>query len=228
MQFSNDLLDRFVAPQVSLLRHHSAKHLEEARDYYGSFILGYGFRESSFDHADLAAISLFLRRLYQSHLSYRAGFGQLELFVSARSEPQERQLIANYMSAVWAFEQCVSSLVLALKAHHRFKTFFDTNTTKLYKRDDGSTIDRLTSIYDAIRHYDERLVSLGFAANIAPVWLTPEGLAGKRTVSGGNPLDVNVSYLELSDIIGSLTGDAKFLTEDIFAKLEVWKRTPQE
>lgn len=220
MQFSADILNTLVAPEVSELRSHLAPELEAPANYFGSFVLTYGLGGIRFPPGHMLAIAVFLRRLSQSQSSYTSAREALDTFVRARIGPEPSDKIGSYLSALASFEQCVISLSLAANANQKFQELVVPGKPEMYKDGDGSVADRLFAIYDTVRHVTDRVTATAGTLEIAPVWLTPQGLKCVRRRNRSGPARVaELNYVELIQTMATLTENAKWLAESILADL---------
>lgn len=111
--WNGDLLDRFVAPELSKLTVCSAPEIPEPPDYFPSYFLNNVFNFTLPEDAHPGLVT-FLRRWTVAVREYRAGRDHLSRFVF--DLPRTNNQTSLFLTALAHFEHSVTNAYLALVA----------------------------------------------------------------------------------------------------------------
>ena len=191
MPWTNYAKDRFLAPKLSQLTHCGARQLtvtpEESSGWLAGFVLNSAFRVTIADPIRQVMFS-YLRRVDGAVLEYTRGQQGLESYVASTNGG-----ITRYSRCLHAFEAAVAMTYQA----YRLSQQLIPNKPPLFKKGDGSVLDRMQGVYNAGKHADI-LIANGnrFAPDSTlPVWITNEALESK---------ECSLSFTELADEIEML------------------------
>jgi hypothetical protein len=187
MQYSADILDSNVSPNLSKLTICGAPLLKQGDNHFAAFMLLSVFGKSRYKKHIHALLTVFHRRVDFACVAYRQGRTQLKKYTDKL--PNDNSQSRHVRLATCYFESCVLHLASALKCG-------DAMLASMEKTDaPDERVTRLQKIANRIRHYDEDVVKDGKIAKIfgiAPVWISDAGL---------NTTKLSLSFSELFDLL---------------------------
>jgi hypothetical protein len=212
MKWAGHLLDRLVAPECSSISECRAPEIPELPNYFGSFFLNNVF-QGEVEDKTRSLILLFLRRLAQGVREYRFGREQFLRFVETL--PRTNNVTGLYLRALSHFEQAVINTYLAVLAHAAIAGIIVPSSERPYKKSDGSPAQRLGAVYNALKHFDERIVRGTIPDIPAPVWIVNDGLKCADAEQGLGAI-AKLDFTEMVTLFNELEADARFLSEDSY------------
>jgi hypothetical protein len=190
-QYSDDILDTFIAPELSQLTLMGAPPLEAPPDYLSAAILSYiaGIRYKA-KKAELLHLSVvFLKRSLTATNEYRAGRESLIQYVASQLKRQHE--VPSYLSALSQFEQCIQSIAQCVDLFNQMNKVCGAPNLA-YECNDGSDVERICQLNNAIKHFGDLNRARGASA---PVWITNTGIKSREH---------SVSFDELTENIRAL------------------------
>ena len=232
MFWAGHVLDRFVAPEMSQITVACAPpDIPEPQSGVLTYFLRNALNGPSYPENAWPPASLFLRRWDSAISEYRAGKDCLSNYVSEL--PRTNNRIGVFLRAGAHFESSVINAYLAMMAFTAFVRQLGDDNWKPFVAGDGSPADRLSRLFNVIKHFDDRFEmgqTLGLpSAYPAPLWITDRGLKGHVTLVDGMELrgdwrartrtgnvehrDVEVTFDEFAILLSELSQNARMLTE---------------
>lgn len=191
-QFSNEILNTFLAPALSELTVCGAKELPAHPDYLSpaiwSHIAGLRYKKPALLHLSVT----FLKRSMSATDEYRMAREDLLRYVDGLSHQQHR--LAAILSALSHFEQCVGAVYQAVELYGKTEQWLlSTGQTKpnLFKSGDGSDLDRLNKLNNFVKHFKPDQA----ATTSSPMWITNRGLESTDSVVAFDELFENIQAL---------------------------------
>jgi hypothetical protein len=207
LQFSDHVLDHFVGPECSKFTKCDMPDIDEPSDLLGSYILSSLFIADSMR----ALIIVLLRRHAQAVREYKAARSNVVGYI-ARLPVHAPSL---YFQATCHLEQSVSNLYQALEASqfigHRLDPGWKRNS---FDRHDGSPAQKLNSIYNATKHFENHLNH-----EVAPIWLVEEGVRCREFLNNGAAQVITLLFTEMLILMQQLEENGRFLAEDVFKQV---------
>jgi hypothetical protein len=217
MQFSTYVLNGFVAPKLSELHECSAPDVPEIPDYRGSLLLNQLLSTELYSESAKVLLASFIGRLDTAIKEYRKGRDHLMNYVGAL--PQHDKL-TDFREALSHFEACILHAHIAVVSLDGAGQFLPGVRHRVYIVGDGSDYDRLRSLSNRVKHFDEDVAGAASSGNVpvAPLWITNEGLEARTS---------HLAFFELAEILVAQSGDAKGFAEDIFQEIAKKRRAAQ-
>ncbi len=191
-QFSSEILDTYLAPALSDLTVCGAKELPAPPDYLlpaiWGHIAGVRYKKSALLHLSLT----FLKRSIVATDEYRMARENLLQYVDGLSQQQHR--LASFLSALSHFEQCIGAVWQAAELYDETERWLLNSGQRrpnLFKRGDGSDLERLNQLNNVIKHF----APCQAAITSAPVWITNTGLRSAGAVVSFDELLENIQAL---------------------------------
>jgi hypothetical protein len=210
VQFSVHILDDLTAPKLSSLTICGAPEVPELPNYHGSLVLNHALGFGRYKEPVTVLLLNFLRRLRSATEEYRRGRENLAKYIAAL--PQHE--LGAYHRALAHFEDCVLNANVAIACLNGLGKYLHSShpsVPPVFKPGDGSDYDRLRSLNNRIKHFDEDIVEAALKGSgnipVAPVWITNHGFEASTA---------SLSFVELADILTVQAGDAKAFAEDFF------------
>jgi hypothetical protein len=144
----------------------------------------------------------FIRRMETAVREYRLGRSELQSYVEQLPIRNDHFLAA--LRALSRFEQSAAALYQAATLLACIKP------GPLFKKGDGSSMERLNAIYNRSKHFEEGATFTG-TAPATPIWLTNEGLECS---------DAALTFTELHEMIVDLTKCAEAIATEIPKKMQ--------
>lgn len=205
MQWSNHILDNYVAPKLSELNKCFPPEVAELPKYAESLTLNQIFSSTRYKDSTKVVFSSFISRLRLGTEEYRHG---RESLLKYESLPDHSHLQFHRI-ALSKFENCVLQTYLSIAClnslHHIIPEL-----QPVFRKGDNSDYDRLRLLSNRIKHFDEDIVEaarLNITPPISPVWITNSGL---------DCTNASITFDELASILKSQAEDAKYFGEDFF------------
>lgn len=197
--FSREFLNKFVAPEITELGSPSPPDLSELAKasipllYRFALVTALG-RNPREPHR--AYVIHLLRRNDSALREFEAGRLALGEFTSI---PANEGLIHPFFEALLHYENCIASAYQGIMIFRKLKGH------DLFERGDGSSLERLSELYNVVRHADDR-IELGElpAEGSMPIWLSETGIHSSR---------VALSYEELAELLTELSGACSQIVE---------------
>jgi hypothetical protein len=203
VQFSPDMLNRFGAPELSLLAECKARELPTFPNYLSSAIWnqvrGVNHPDEAVVHLDLA----FLRRAVAAADEYNLARADLLRFVEGLTSGGHR--LDAYLSSLRHFEQCVGSIWQAAELFNRMAhrvQGLEPKKMTLYKQGENSDLERINKLNNVAKHFNAEQAE----QTSAPVWITNVGLKSA---------DASLSFDELHENVVALFEAARQTFEEI-------------
>ncbi len=205
-----DTKDKFIAPKISALKAPTAPEISaERRPLLNAFILNFKLSLTLSNKNRQFTFNV-IRKAQDAFEEYCRAVDNLKEYIAAGG-----LTVSPYFSAVRHFEHCVAHLYQAVRCLNALSRTWSGE--KQFDHGDGSVLERIQTIHNAIKHMDERFengslgdansfslfatkcdgtnsVGVQDAAGIAnvPMWLTDDGLECAKA---------SVTYAELAEEI---------------------------
>jgi hypothetical protein len=172
VQFSDEYLNLFGGPELSVLTACSAKELSDLPNYLwaaiGNRLSGLCYSDAWMLHLDLS----FLRRTSAAFETYRTARQYLMCYVEGVAA--QRHEIGTYLKALNHFENCISSIWQACEIYKQMEMALSKSTKKhiLYRDGENPDLENMNKLANAIKHFDVRRAELA----VTPIWITNSGL----------------------------------------------------
>jgi hypothetical protein len=191
-QYSDDILDTLIAPELSRLTLMGAPPLAPPPDYLAAAIWNHiaGLRYKADQTALLHLSLVFLKRSLTATNDYRAGRESLIQYVAGQSRRQH--VLTSYLSALSQFEQCIHSIAQCVELFNKMNELCKSGEPKAYQTNDGTAVERICELNNAIKHYGD--ADRARAAS-APVWITNAGIKSKKKFVSFDELIENIKAL---------------------------------
>jgi hypothetical protein len=188
-QFSNELLDSFVAPELSKLTRVGAPALDTQPDYlrvaFMNHVFGLRYKRKALLHVSIT----FLKRTMTATDEYRAGRESLTRYIDCLSR-QAHDLKA-YLSALSHFEQCIGSVYQCVELFDKVNTWLVPSHPRAFSKGDGSDLQRINELNNILKHFTPEQAE----KTSAPVWITDTGLSSATHCVSFDELAVNIKAL---------------------------------
>ena len=191
--FSNYFLDTHFAHKISSLTECNAPDLSsEKYNWINLFLLNAAV--ITFPGKDKALLFNFVRRVDGAYTTYNLARTALIEYIST---PQNT--ISPYFRALFHYEVCIAQI------YQGTELLCKANETDVFKKGDGSLLERVRKIYVDSKHMDKMIVGgkTPKAATTA-VWLTNEGIETAHA---------SITYDELADLLRDLNNIAKQVSQ---------------
>jgi hypothetical protein len=193
VQYSDDILNRFGAPDLSKLTECGAKALPTPPDFLSAAIWNYIAKlvhpDTSVLHLDLAL----LRRTNAATEEYSEGRKHLLRYVEGIGIGEHR--LNAYLTALTHFEQCLGAIWQAAevfnKMEHRVQGHNSQKLT-LYQTGDNSDLERINKLNNIVKHFNAEQAQ----RTSTPIWITDTGLQSADSTLTFNELHENVMSLQ--------------------------------
>lgn len=213
VQWPGFVLDQYVAPKSSALAKCLAPEVPKLPDYFGSFFLNNIFTEQ-LPERTLSLTNVFLRRFVNAVQDYRNARKEMLRCVAAL--PCSNAMVRAYMRALSYFEACVVNTNLALKAHDTVGKLWDPNEPRTFERGDGSPWQRLNTVYNALKHFDDNMAKGYVPPDVfTPMWLMADGIE-----CAGSEGEAKLHFTELIDLHRELEKDARWISEGVYRRAQ--------
>lgn len=187
MRLSNYAIDKTVAPKLSKLNKCGASQLaDKPISLQDKFILNMILR-ANISNPCRQYFFNFIRRVGNALFEHENARLALEDYLLL----DRRDTFVKYFLAIHHFEVCISQAYQACELMRSFGKSFGKGN--IYKKDDGSVLDKLNKIYNDSKHAEGiiRKGSLNEDYTI-PMWITNEGLESPRAF---------LSFQELKEVL---------------------------
>lgn len=196
---TNHTLDRFVAPHLSQLTQCNAPDIsqivEESELWLVHFIMNSSLR-FKIEDPSRQLIFGFLRRAQAAVDEYRLGRNHLLGWVTASREGRK---ISDALAALRHMEACLGLLYQALLLAKEL-----VKAEALYRKNDGSPVERLNRLYNASHHSESRFAAGQVPESAtSPLWITDAGIAS---------LEGDLTFNELEELFREVAQTATFLS----------------
>jgi hypothetical protein len=171
MQFSNEILNELVAPNLSKLTKRGAKALTRFPNYFTEFLLRSRLGQKKYKPAIEALLTNFYRRVDFACVEYRSGRKRLLQYTTQL--PNSNSETRYFRLAVSHFETCVLHAAAANKCGAAVCKILANPVIE----DDVARRTRLVS--NAIRHFDENVEKNEKNKQkhiVSPVWISDNAL----------------------------------------------------
>lgn len=188
--FSNHFLDTSIAHKISSLTECNAPDLSsEKYNWINRFLLNAAF-VVRLPNKDKALLFNFVRRVEGACTMYNLARTALVEYIST---PQNT--ISPYFKALLHYEVCIAQV------YQGAELLSKVNETDVFKKGDGSLLERINKIYVDSKHMDE-IIDGGKTPDkaTAAIWLTNEGIESARA---------SITYDDLAGILHDLNNAAK-------------------
>jgi hypothetical protein len=199
VQFSDEFLDLFGAPELSELTRCGAKDLPNIPDYLSSAIWnrihGISYSKAWMLHLDL----LFLRRTSAAFEEYGTALRYLRRYVEG-TEAQRHEL-GTYLKALTHFEHSLNSLWQACEVYEQMeKAVSNVPGSKriIFKPRDNSDLENINKLNNTAKHFSAKQAE----DTTTPVWITNSGLKSSDAFVSFDKLHENL--MALSDFAREL------------------------
>lgn len=174
-RLTDNAINTFIAPKLAELTENNAPKIisqfQESQYWVSNFILNSIFG-APLDDKNRKFIFNILRRILNTINEYENGRNNLDSYICG-----QREVRSKYLAAVFHFENTITQsyqACLLLKTMNRIE--------KLYEKNDDSLLQRINTIYNDIKHLNERIekgkLPEGFTI---PMWLTNNGFESSST-----------------------------------------------
>lgn len=211
----DEVKDRLIAPKISQLESPQIPDISEKRTYpLNAFIFNFDL-SMVVSNKNRQLLFNIIRKIGDAFDEYCFGTISLKNYVES-----DRKSITPYFAAVRHFEHCLAHIYQAVLCMNRFAK--DYSEEKQFEKDDGSVLDRISTIHNEVKHMDNKFENsstcdemsyITFSKEInnfeatntssIPMWLTEQGIECQKG---------SVSYVELSQEILELLDQAKKLS----------------
>jgi len=193
MPFSDNLLNKLVAPGISELKRGSVPDLmsrfPHCTHWVEIFLLN-AFIGATLVGTTRAVVLNFLRRVENAFLEYTEARRNLNAYTRG-----SRQAVSKYFSAVLHFEH---SIAMTYQASMLMRDFYPGQ--KFFEKGDQSPLQRLNELYNHTKHVDSILASGQLSDGYSiPLWISNTGLHCSVC---------SLTFAELADILGVLAANA--------------------
>lgn len=215
--WTNHVLDKYVAHELSQLVECQAEEIEEPKNYMGSFILNSIFK-IKFSDENRAFVINYIRRVDQAVREYRAGRDLLiKLIEEKNSKP------SLYFRTLHCFEQSIALLYQAMQLTQKHGQSITKEKYNIFEKGDNSKEERLNSIYNSWKHTYDRIAKGDLPpGGTMPVWITNEGMKSNKAL---------LRFSELRELLAEYVELAKDLSEEwpkVIAARHEASRSPGE
>jgi hypothetical protein len=207
-QFSGDIVDRHIAPDVSAFTRADIPDMstwaKESRHWIANFFLNSVI--TSFKPPMNAYAYNFLRRAQAAFTQHGLAHDCTLGFLTAGGQSPTR-----YCDALFHWESFLG------QAWHAYNLLRKAFAGTAFKKGGGSVEDRLNKLYNAMKHVESRIENGQMLPGATvPVWLTNDGLRS---------IDASMTYLETAEVLKQLGVWADALmnpktAKESFAKLD--------
>jgi len=188
-QYSDDILDLFIGPKLSMLTHNGAPELGSQPDVLRAAIWGHICGLRCKRQALLHVSITLLKRSMTATNEYVAGRNSLTHYIDGLA--RRTHDVNAYLAALSHFEQCVGSVYHGVELFGKISKWLVPSHPLPFKKGDGSDLERLNLINNFIKHFAPEKAE----ATSAPVWITNTGLECATA---------NLSFDELAENIKAL------------------------
>jgi hypothetical protein len=201
IQYSDEVLDSLIAPGVSAFKTavipDMSNHTKESAHWISNYFLNSMLRAKFTFPMSAYAYNYLRRTQYAFKEHHNAREATLE-FLKSKNSP------SMYAKALFHWECFLS------QSWHSYALLVSAWDGKAFEKNDGSTEQRLNSIYNQMKHVESRIESgqLQVEATV-PVWLDNDGLRS---------IDSALSYAETAEILKDLAKYADALSDPLTAK----------
>lgn len=157
-----------------------------------------------------------LRHRAQATWEYRSGSQELSEFGSAK--PQGNDAVTLHLRALTQFEHAIFHCDRAVSLSHAIARCIDASTPeKHFEAGKDTPEERLRDLCNKLKHFNDPTVDANFPNRVAPVWITSEGLRSVlKGKNGEAPVVKTLKFEEMAQILKDLSGNAKFLAEEVY------------
>jgi hypothetical protein len=211
VSWSDEILDQYVAPDLSRLKACTARDLPQIASARGHLMIWRAFHPTTTASARtaLTLASNFVRHLDAAAVEYRSCVDHLRAYVAGL--PKHR--LSEHNVAVARLEGCILQLHVAMTCLKQIEVT-QSKLSPLYVSGDGSDYDRLRLLNNRIKHFDEdlkdELTKPGGAgpSRVAPVWITDTHVVSSTA---------SLSFDELAELIEHHLREAEQFVQRLWA-----------
>ncbi|WP_375103320.1 hypothetical protein ACDZ28_27635 [Paenibacillus sp. RS8] len=168
---SNYLLDNFISADLSSLTENNTIPYSNEVQWVNVFLLNATLRYQYEEKQRIYLMNL-LRRIESTFHQYNTGSYLLDDFLC-----HDKVSISTYLSAVVCIETSISHLYQAYMLGNKMVD----EVNKLFIKNEGSSIDRLNTLYNVSKHYDSTISSgIIEELNSIPIWITNQGIKSNK------------------------------------------------
>jgi len=200
-QFSNYVIDKFIAPNASSFTQAEIPDLsgydKESSHWVANFFLNSVLR-ATWEPPYNAYMYNYLRRAEAAFREHQAARNETLSFIESG-----RQSTNKYTAALFHWETFLS------QSWHAYKILQKCFEVELYKPGEGSVEERLNALYTQMKHVESRIENKQMPVGATvPVWLTNQGLVS---------IDSTLTFSETGEVLKDLTKWANILQDPLSA-----------
>ena len=168
-----------------------AEYTQASRTWIHNYVLNSTFGGAPYDEPYNQLALTYMRRTESAFQEYYAARNALASYISS-----PREHVSKYFESLHHFELLIS---LTYQAYMLMRHFLAND--QVYVRGDKSELDRIDTMYNFIKHADEKLNKMQFPKKYSShVWLTNSGVSCKKAT---------VLFSELADALKDMANGAK-------------------
>lgn len=216
IQLHPEIIDGLIAPEFSKLTIVDIPEVIELPNYWNSYLKNNMF-SLSYQAQNQALTPILIRHLTIANREYRNGRQVLINFPDALTHSSDS--ITLYLRALACFEQVILRTALAANSSHAIAKFFDEALPydHVDKGDKNSPEYKLRSLYNTLKHFDERVTKGEMLNSPTPIWIVRNGLRSAYMKSNESYVtDITFEFSELAGILKELASNVKFISEESY------------
>ena len=195
IQFSKEILEKHIAPEVSLFTEAEIPDMsnweKEAPSWIANFFLNSAFTATFKPPMNAYAFN-YLRRAQAAYIEHKQARDATYAFLQNGGQSPTRYCLALFHWETFLGQSC-HAYALLLKAFQG----------KAFSKGDGSLEERLNHLYNQMKHVESRIECAQMLPGATvPVWLTNDGI--KST-------DASMTYAETADVLKQICAWANAL-----------------
>jgi hypothetical protein len=198
-QFSTEILDNYVVPNLSKLNRCGSSPLKRPPNYFREFLLRSAFGKKKFKPTAHALLTVFFRRTDFACVEY--GLGHRRLAKYCRGLPDDNSETRVLRLSLSHFETCLIHAEAAIRAMIAMLHQLEAEVPEYPE------YNRIRLLANRVRHFDEdteKEAKRGGRPAISPIWISDTGLHCKQS---------SITFPELKSVLVAAIRDSKNFAE---------------